>query len=115
MKCKGTEIYIVFDFKETSKNVRTRSNTNKCDNFSLYCNNALKCYISQNALQCILVLYKVIFNICFVIYLDSREGDSRGGVGADHQRQDGGAQRTKHVGQLQGKHMLVIDQSYSPD
>lgn len=38
--------------------------------------------------------------IAFVIYLDSGEGDSRGGVGANHQRHDGGAQSTKHVGEL---------------
>lgn len=31
----------------------------------------------------------VIGNIAFVIYLDSREGDSRGGIGANHQRHDG--------------------------
>lgn len=34
----------------------------------------------------------VMVNMCTMnIYLDSREGDSRGGVGADHQRHDGGA------------------------
>lgn len=36
-------------------------------------------------------------------YLNSREGDRRGGVGTDHQRHDGGAQSAKHVGQLQGR------------
>lgn len=39
----------------------------------------------------------------FEMYLDSREGDSRGGVGADHQRHDGGAQSAKHVGELKGQ------------
>lgn len=34
------------------------------------------------------------------IYLYAREGDSRGGVRADHQRHDGGAHRTKHVRKL---------------
>lgn len=42
-------------------------------------------------------------DMVFVIYLDSREGDSRGSVGANHQRHDGGAQSTKHVGELQGQ------------
>ena len=49
------------------------------------------------------IFASVSVNTSFVIYLDSREGDSRGGVGADHQRHDGGAQRTEHVGQLQGQ------------
>lgn len=47
------------------------------------------------------------FNGVFVnislIYLDSREGDCRGSVGADHQRHYGGAQGTKHVGELQAQ------------
>lgn len=36
-------------------------------------------------------------------YLDSREGDSRGSIGANHERHDGWAQSTKHVGELQGQ------------
>lgn len=49
------------------------------------------------------ILLSISANAAFVIYLDSREGDSRGGVGADHQRHDSGAQSTKHVGELQGQ------------
>lgn len=33
-------------------------------------------------------------------HLDAREGDGRGGVGADHQGDEGGPQVSKHVGQL---------------
>lgn len=49
------------------------------------------------------ILSSISSNIPFVMYLDSREGDSRGGVRTNHQRHDGGAQRTKHVGELQGQ------------
>jgi len=34
-------------------------------------------------------------------HLDAGEGDGRGGVGADHQGDEGGAQVPEHVGQLQ--------------
>lgn len=33
-------------------------------------------------------------------YLDARESDGRGGVGADHQGNEGGPQVSKHVGEL---------------
>lgn len=42
-------------------------------------------------------------NVTFLSYLDPGEGDSRGGVGADHQRHNGGAQSAKHIGELQGQ------------
>lgn len=48
------------------------------------------------------ILLPISANKTFIFYLDSREGDSWGGVGANHQRHDGGAQGTKHIGELQG-------------
>lgn len=52
---------------------------------------------------CRLCQFNSAFNITFIIYLNSRKGDSRGGIRADHQRHDGGAQSTKHVGELRGQ------------
>lgn len=49
------------------------------------------------------ILKKKKFHQVILVYLDSREGDSRGGVGADHERHDGRAQSAKHVGKLQGR------------
>lgn len=42
-------------------------------------------------------------------YLDTREGDSGGGVGADHQGDECGAEVSKHVGELRGKQQLSAD------
>lgn len=43
-------------------------------------------------------------------HLDAREGDSRGGVGADHQGDEGRPQVSKHVGELQrGTHELFTN------
>lgn len=37
------------------------------------------------------------FSVC---YLDTREGDCRGGIGANHQGDEGGAEVPKHVREL---------------
>lgn len=38
--------------------------------------------------------------IFFFFHLDAREGDSRGGIGANHQGDEGGTQVPEHVWQL---------------
>lgn len=41
---------------------------------------------------------------CFsVCYLDTREGDSRGSIGANHQGDEGGTEVPKHVRELERK------------
>lgn len=49
------------------------------------------------------ILLAISLNAVFIIYLDSREGDGRGGIGADHQRHDSRTQSTKHVWELRGQ------------
>lgn len=38
-----------------------------------------------------------------VCYLDTREGDSGGGIGANHQGDEGGTEVPEHVGELERK------------
>lgn len=50
--------------------------------------------------QSLTVIQNAFFKLVFIIYLDSRESDSRGGIRANHQGHDSRAQSAEHVGEL---------------
>lgn len=46
-------------------------------------------------------------------YLDAREGDSGGGIGANHQGDECGAEVPEHVGKLKTRRQLSVDSFFT--